>query len=858
MMQRDAGDSIPQALFKNARQNGNLKLANREITRLPPSAWKLHQEVTENERWWDNVDLRGIDLTNNKLEFVPEETCDPEQESAWMSVESIRLSNNKLRSLPEGIGNLEFLVSLYVDKNHLQSVPFSLTACHSLRTLDLSENSLTSVPEELCQLRNLENLYLNRNRLERLPEDIGSLSNLLELKISENRLVELPRGIGNLDKIKTLDIHDNRISELPQSVSMLHNVETLDARRNRLHSIPVLPQTHSLHSIFLGENRLQGISSENLKQCPNLSIVDLSDNRIKELDTGFGKLFGLVTLDLRNNDLSSLPYTLGFVHSLNKIALDGNPLRTIRRSVWSAGAEELKKYLRSRAPEDLAHQLEEEAAAASAELRKAGQIAKRAGNHAGSNLGPRGYIGQSRGIYRNQDGGAFDFVEDVRSAKSTGGLDLHNRKLKHIPTELWSELSDAFKANEDIAPNAFFDRFESQGAEKQAEGNRLQTIDLSGNLLTSSSSLPEGPLAVFQDVTRCLLSRNRFATIPDPVLQMENLRELDLSHNDLTNDAVEKALSVAVDMEPSILKTLRYLDLSHNRLERVPKGLEQFMSLNGVNLSNNRVKEDQTAEDALSVLTLRSIDLSCNRLENVPRAVLILPRLEELHLDNNNLKAIPPQLGAIASLHTLGIQGNAQKAIPQHTVLSGTQAVLKSLSRRIDPEERRQIQQTREHCENQLREVEEYERSVLEEERKRQADLEYERSIAPKIGSGRREAESSVDSNSRPPPSHSEGNPPVENIESRYYAHHNEGSKPSGHPIRQPFDERGTNSSASQAPPSRYTAQDLEQLRSDMQELEMKLEKGGMTSRREQQLKRDLTRRRAQLVQAQNQVGLGP
>ncbi|CAN0131997.1 unnamed protein product, partial [Hapterophycus canaliculatus] len=41
---------------------------------------------------------------------------------------------------------------------------------------------------------------------------------------------------------------------------------------------------------------------------------------------------------------------LGYLPELHRLAVDGNPLRTVRRSLLSGGASSLKKYLRTRGP----------------------------------------------------------------------------------------------------------------------------------------------------------------------------------------------------------------------------------------------------------------------------------------------------------------------------------------------------------------------------------------------------------------------------------------------------------------------------------------------------------------------------
>lgn len=51
-------------------------------------------------------------------------------------------------------------------------------------------------------------------------------------------------------------------------------------------------------------------------------------------------------LDLTNNDLNSLPPGLGALGGLNALALEGNPLRSVRRDIISRGTAAILKHLR--------------------------------------------------------------------------------------------------------------------------------------------------------------------------------------------------------------------------------------------------------------------------------------------------------------------------------------------------------------------------------------------------------------------------------------------------------------------------------------------------------------------------------
>ena len=55
------------------------------------------------------------------------------------------------------------------------------------------------------------------------------------------------------------------------------------------------------------------------------------------------------SLDASNNDLAELPCSLGTLPKLQRIALDGNPLRSVRRDVIEQGCEAIKAFLRTRA-----------------------------------------------------------------------------------------------------------------------------------------------------------------------------------------------------------------------------------------------------------------------------------------------------------------------------------------------------------------------------------------------------------------------------------------------------------------------------------------------------------------------------
>ena len=86
----------------------------------------------------------------------------------------------------------------------------------------------------------------------------------------------------------------------------------------------------------------------NLERAPNLTILDLHNNKLVSLPDVISEAVKLKTLKVSNNDLADLNPRLALLPHLVRIAIEGNPLKCIRSNMRSAGAEELKKFLKMR------------------------------------------------------------------------------------------------------------------------------------------------------------------------------------------------------------------------------------------------------------------------------------------------------------------------------------------------------------------------------------------------------------------------------------------------------------------------------------------------------------------------------
>ena len=111
----------------------------------------------------------------------------------------------------------------------------------------------------------------------------------------------------------------------------------LDLHQNQFSAFYSIPNSKHLDSLILGFNRL--FTLENLDRAPNMTIVDLHNNKIQAFPEGLADLRQLKTLKISNNDLADISPRLSLLQHLVRINIEGNPLRSIKPAMRGAGAE---------------------------------------------------------------------------------------------------------------------------------------------------------------------------------------------------------------------------------------------------------------------------------------------------------------------------------------------------------------------------------------------------------------------------------------------------------------------------------------------------------------------------------------
>eukprot|EP01017_Pseudomicrothorax_dubius_P038901 TRINITY_DN5901_c0_g1_i3.p1 TRINITY_DN5901_c0_g1~~TRINITY_DN5901_c0_g1_i3.p1 ORF type:complete len:763 (+),score=167.89 TRINITY_DN5901_c0_g1_i3:74-2290(+) len=598
--------SMTNALAR-ARQTGVLNLPNAGMTTFPPELCNFDNVVYNDQKWWELVPLTKIDLSNNEIAEIPPGVA------GNTDLVALRLVNNRVTALPDELFTLQGLKSLDMGKNKLRSLPEGIYRGHALVELLLNDNELTRLPMSFSSLPNLEVLVASNNQIASLPDDFGRLRRLKRLDLSSNALERVPFSLSMLsDTLEHLILSKNRITELDfDTLRPLRALIFLDLSHNRLSEFNEFPMSSRLDSVILAYNRISAF--EGFEECKGITVLDLKYNKIALLPKTIARLPTLKTLDVSNNDLSDVPNELGFMTSLVRIALEGNPLKAIRSSVRQAGAEVVKRYLRDRQAPETAPQATREAMQ---EFNAPGA----------KDLDPwlqlvRDFTNANQELRAN--GLQLRAIDDrIGQLTSLIVLDLSKNELTEV-TRALSKCSSlaVLRLNENKIETFPTYVFLSLAA--------LRELELSHNRLNSlCDDIQKAHFAAIPRLKTLNVAANKLKAIPHWLPYLTSIQTVNLAYNSIAH---------ADELFCESTSALEAVDLSNNKLEDINEAAAYFCPRLGfLNLENNSLTRLPTELGFKTVL--KSLKVDGNPLKLMKRAtiekgtVAILDHLRNRHV----------------------------------------------------------------------------------------------------------------------------------------------------------------------------------------------------------------------------------
>ena len=292
----------------------------REVKYISNEAWQLPQSLSLATR------LTVLDVSNNRLEQLDHANLDRLQ-----NLTSLKLSNNKLKTLPAYAGKFQHLRSLNLSSNYLEKFPDTLCGLGSLVDLDVSFNGIRELPN-IGQLSTLERFWATNNKLSgSFTHQFQDLHNLKEVDLRFNGITSID-GLSGLPKLEQLMVGHNAISKFEGSFA---RIRILSLDHNPITTFDLKSPSKGLTSLNLASSNIAQLKDSLFENLPNLTKLNLDKNHLDKIPKDIGRLRKLEFLSIAKNPLSSLPNTVGQLESLHFLDARECNLRSLPAEIWN-------------------------------------------------------------------------------------------------------------------------------------------------------------------------------------------------------------------------------------------------------------------------------------------------------------------------------------------------------------------------------------------------------------------------------------------------------------------------------------------------------------------------------------------
>lgn len=267
-------------------------------------------ETIENTTFVNVKNLLHLQLIYNEIELI--------ESGVFINARHLKIidfSSNLLKTLPEKIFlPLTELQVLNISFNKMNNSVFgAFKYAPSLEILVLNDNDISEICEQCLEgLRSLKMLNLSHNHIQKL-DHLHFLTLLEVLDVSFNDIVKLSEAcFHSLTHLRELRLNDNKMKFISNNVFDKNvNLYFLDLSSNKLKSIPNVLLLSSLEELYIDDNRIENITSEDIEMLCNVSTLHYISIYFNYFSSISSEVFNcrhhqLVEVDMSDSGLTDL------------------------------------------------------------------------------------------------------------------------------------------------------------------------------------------------------------------------------------------------------------------------------------------------------------------------------------------------------------------------------------------------------------------------------------------------------------------------------------------------------------------------------------------------------------------------
>ena len=542
--------------------------------------------------------------------------------------ENIVLVNRGLTKFPYTPSPENMVRSLYLSGNNLSTIPKNM---EHVIVVDLSNNQLgpslpSQISEALASYPSLKSLYFTKNQLK----DLNNFKNdsVQVIYLAQNRFDQLENHLlSNFPQLRTLYFDCNFLTVFSGQLN------SLDLSKNHIKHLPnnFSKSFPKLHFLYLNDNFIEELpeidetNSEDSVFPQTLTLIDLSNNLIEKVTKSITILPNLTELNIENNKIEKVPQLNSSIKivraGFNKInKIDDQQLNELKEfgiynNELSNFPTEIKAEQNTAVIVDHNKITEIDFESIPINSVLSNQITTIDISFNGIEKVPKEIFEslpnlQSFSAYFNK---ITDIPSEIANCQTLFFLNISHNLLKKLPKlPLSLDRLTASNCQIESFDNPFGELFDLN-----LQSIHLKLVDLSGNKLTSFTSLPS--------IQILNLSQNHITKMP---LITDNIRILDLSCNDLHSAPDSMPDSIT---GPSIVD----LNLSYNKLTKMPQ-LHSFPLLQYLSIAGNPINGgfDITKFSFLERVDISQTDITLNGPIEKLNEIITSKRGEKIESNN--------------------------------------------------------------------------------------------------------------------------------------------------------------------------------------------------------------------------------
>lgn len=236
--------------------------------------------------FFGNVTIRMLRVTSSPMESVSDDAF-----AGIGTLGLLDLSRNRLTTIPRAIRAIKELSLLYLASNRIRVVGGELAhLSSSLRRVLFSRNQIVTLHRDAFRnFTRLQRVGLANNAIEKMPTTLFSAAPALELiDLRWNLIEDVGDVFQRAHSLQALYLTDNRIRNIRQlAAARLRSLKELSLDNNPIDAASLFgPYEVAIESLSLRNCNVSNVDAIALGCLPRLRYVNLAKNAISYIDSG--------------------------------------------------------------------------------------------------------------------------------------------------------------------------------------------------------------------------------------------------------------------------------------------------------------------------------------------------------------------------------------------------------------------------------------------------------------------------------------------------------------------------------------------------------------------------------------------